>query len=562
METGGGKLTTYTLVLTAIASAGISLADHFGLLESFKDKFLNFVLLTNGIIMGVLAVVHEQASSSNRNISAIKSQLEQTTLDRVRTLKTTADPHLTSVAGDHISALIDKMVRVYEEKTIQLDDIELFRTIYKATLQKFKGNTFLATSIPDSEFFWRNRSIESSIAAFIRSGGTMSRIFFIESQDDLRSPEVQKILRIQQKLGVQVHTTSIHEIPLNLQRFVFADRHRKIGWEPIRGPDNRIKSIEITADEGTISSYLRLFDQLMTLDSTKEYQLTYIGLDPHNSGNIMSKSGIDVASFSLFEKQGWQLSANPYHKHFGPLTSKMAEVLLGVLAVDPRGKALLDIATGPGYLAKQAAKLGYTRVKGIDFSAVMIQLAKLEGGPAEFVEDDAESLSDPDGSYDVVTMNFGLLHLSQPAKAISEAYRVLKPGGKFAFTVWAEPERSIGFAIILAAIEAFADATIHIPQGPPFFYFSKAENCIAEMQSAGFRNIDVREIDLVWELESAEALFDAFLTGTARTGGLLRAQPREALNSIRDTATKDVARYEDNGRFKIPMCAIVAAGTK
>ncbi|RLC04636.1 MAG: hypothetical protein DRH34_03770 [Deltaproteobacteria bacterium] len=36
-------------------------------------------------------------------------------------------------------------------------------------------------------------------------------------------------------------------------------------------------------------------------------------------------------------------------------------------------------------------------------------------------------------------MNFGLLHLSSPKTALAEAYRIIRPGGWYGFTIWAPP---------------------------------------------------------------------------------------------------------------------------
>jgi ubiquinone/menaquinone biosynthesis C-methylase UbiE len=280
----------------------------------------------------------------------------------------------------------------------------------------------------------------------------------------------------------------------------------------------------------------------------------------------MPNENIDAAAFNAFEKQGWQQSADPYQQYFGSLTAQAGAALLAAVGPPSGGKTLLDVASGPGYLAQKAAEQGFQNVVGIDFSNVMVALARREaaaaGSRVEFKEEDAEAMAEADACYDAVTMNFGLLHLGQPQKAIAEAYRVLKTSGTFAFTVWAEPQKSIGFAIILAAIEAFADKAIPVPEGPPFFYFSKPSNNIDALKSAGFSEVSVREIDLLWSLDSGEALYDAFLNGTARTGGLLRAQSEETLRAIRGSVMKDAEKYRAGSQIQIPMCAVMTTGRK
>ena len=66
-------------------------------------------------------------------------------------------------------------------------------------------------------------------------------------------------------------------------------------------------------------------------------------------------------------------------------------------------------------------------------------------------------------------MNFGLLHLSSPEKACAEAFRVLRPRGKFGFTIWAEPHENPGGKIVNDAIEAHANLSVDVPEGPSKF---------------------------------------------------------------------------------------------
>jgi SAM-dependent methyltransferase len=275
---------------------------------------------------------------------------------------------------------------------------------------------------------------------------------------------------------------------------------------------------------------------------------------------------MDAAAFHAFEKQGWEQSTDPYHRYFGPLTAQAGAALLDALDAAPAGKALLDLATGPGYLALHAARIGYGPVVGIDFSEAMVALAQqaasADASGVQFKPGDAEALDEADAAFDTVSMNFGLLHLGQPQRAIAQAHRVLKVPGRFGFTIWAEPRRSIGFGIILRAIDAFADKTVPIPEGPAFFQFSDPAHSMAVLRAAGFTQAEVKTVDMTWTLDSGEALFDAFLRGTARTGGLLRAQTPGALDAIRRCVIGDTAQYAWDTGVRIPMAAVIATATK
>ena len=113
---------------------------------------------------------------------------------------------------------------------------------------------------------------------------------------------------------------------------------------------------------------------------------------------------------------------------------------------------VLDVATGPGYVAGAAAQRGAT-VVAVDFSSSMVAEARRRHPKIPFYEGDAEALSFPDRAFDAVVMNFGLLHLARPDAALSEACRVLKLGGRYAFTVWAKPEEAVGFGVVLGAMQ-------------------------------------------------------------------------------------------------------------
>src|SRR5262252_1103959 len=202
--------------------------------------------------------------------------------------------------------------------------------------------------------------------------------------------------------------------------------------------------------------------------------------------------------FHDFEHAGWERAADSYGDAFGGLTSQTIPALLA--AADVRaGMRVLDVASGPGYVAAEAAALG-ARPLGIDFAAEMVALASRRYPTLTFQRDDAESLSFTEGTFDAVTINFGVLHLARPDTALAEARRVLKSGGRCAFTVWAAPDISVGFGIVLKAIETHGRMDVSLPPGPPFFRFSDAAESSRSMTAVGFVNPEVQTVPLVWRL--------------------------------------------------------------
>jgi len=112
----------------------------------------------------------------------------------------------------------------------------------------------------------------------------------------------------------------------------------------------------------------------------------------------------------------------------------------------PVGGRVLDVGTGTGLVARRAAiRVGAEGdVLGIDLSAGMLETARCgcvesAAGRLDFRRMDAEALQLPDASRDAVVTLFSLLHLPHPERALAEAYRTLRPGGRLAVGVGSSP---------------------------------------------------------------------------------------------------------------------------
>jgi SAM-dependent methyltransferase len=266
---------------------------------------------------------------------------------------------------------------------------------------------------------------------------------------------------------------------------------------------------------------------------------------------------MDAKAFHEFERAGWERAAEFYGDAFGALTIQTAEPLLDAVAVRT-GIRLLDVACGPGFVAAAAAARG-ADVTGLDFSAAMVSAARRRYPAITFREGDAEALPFEAASFDAVVMNFGLLHLARPDTAMTEARRVLRPGGRYAVTVWAPPDKAVGFGMVLRAIEAFGTTSVPLPEGPPFFHFSDENACRRSLEAAGFNDVTVRELPIAWTLLSAESVFEAMSRGGVRTAAVLRAQTPEALAGIQAEIGRNIEAYARNGAFVIPMTAVLAS---
>lgn len=262
-----------------------------------------------------------------------------------------------------------------------------------------------------------------------------------------------------------------------------------------------------------------------------------------------------AAAFRALEHQRWQKAVAAYDKGFGPLTRQcIPDMLAGVGCAS--GLDVLDVATGPGFAAQAAAQLG-ANVVAIDFSSKMLELARerlasVAGHPIRLMEADAAALPFEGASFDAVVCNFGVLHLAVPEDFFAEAARVLKPGGRLGFTVWAAPPATEAFALVLEAVRQHGNPDVPLPEGPPFFRYADAGEAARALAAAGLVGTASRQVQMRWDLAGPAEAFAAFRDGTARTAALLAGQTPEQLRAVESPT----------GGVQLAMPCVLTTGTK
>jgi SAM-dependent methyltransferase len=273
----------------------------------------------------------------------------------------------------------------------------------------------------------------------------------------------------------------------------------------------------------------------------------------------MMLSESERRAFGEFEKRGWEKAADPYHHHFGVLTRQSSEALLDA-ACAQAGSKVLDVATGPGYVAATAHQRGADAI-GLDFSPTQVELARKNYPGIEFQQGDAENLPFKPGLFDAVVVGLCLLHLPNAERAVAEAFHVLRAGGRFAATVWAKPEHNPAFRIILGAIERHG-TKVDLPPGPSFFRFADAEEAGRVLLAAGFVEPQTQLVPQYWRLASPDDLFAAFSEGSVRAAAMLRAQPEQTYQMIRLAVREEVLAFAQDGVYVIPAPVALSSAKK
>jgi ubiquinone/menaquinone biosynthesis C-methylase UbiE len=267
-------------------------------------------------------------------------------------------------------------------------------------------------------------------------------------------------------------------------------------------------------------------------------------------------------SFRDFEHAGWEdqaVCAN-YDAQLTRITRQSITALLDAAGVH-HGTRVLDVATGPGYVAGAAAARG-AEACGIDFSAVQVSMARQRYPGVQFEQSDADALPFPVASFDAVVSAFGMPHFPDPEAVVREAYRVLKPGGRFAFTVWDVPDKVVGFGAIYDAIRAHGTLDVGLPVGPNFFLFSDPAQSQRVLQAAGFSSPSIISVPQVWSVAAPEEVFDATLQGSVRAAATLRGQSPAAREAIKAAVSQVIRGFRRGDQYEVPMPAVLAAAIK
>jgi SAM-dependent methyltransferase len=161
------------------------------------------------------------------------------------------------------------------------------------------------------------------------------------------------------------------------------------------------------------------------------------------------------AGFKAQQREMWATFAPT-----ATFTTQPAARLIAFAEIRP-GERVLDVGTGTGVAAITAARKG-ARVSAVDLTPALLEHARENGRVAdvdvEWKEGDAEQIPFPDGAFDVVVSQFAHMFAPRPDVVVGEMARVLKRGGRVAFSTW-PPDDFVG--------RMFAFVGRNLPPPPP-----------------------------------------------------------------------------------------------
>ena len=197
------------------------------------------------------------------------------------------------------------------------------------------------------------------------------------------------------------------------------------------------------------------------------------------------------------------------------------EAVLAHCRVGP-GVSYLDAGCGAGMAAQIAAGRG-AQVSGFDAAEALLAIARERVPAGDFRLADLENVPFGDAGFDVVTGFNSFQFAGDPVRALGEARRVAKPGGKVVVMTWGNPE-GMEAAAIVSALRPLLPAPP--PGAPGPFALSDEAKLRGFAEGAGLVAEEVIDVDSPWRYpDEATALRGFGSSGVAaRARGLVGAE--------------------------------------
>ncbi len=258
-----------------------------------------------------------------------------------------------------------------------------------------------------------------------------------------------------------------------------------------------------------------------------------------------------------------------WHPKLVVMSAEATEAIVQAARVEP-GMHALDIASGTGEPALTLAELvgPEGHVTATDLGADMIAVAKQNAERAvltnmTFLQADAHELPFADRSFDRVTCRFGVMFFADAPQALGEIYRVLKPGGRVAFTAWGPLEQNPYASTSLTPFLKRVEVPPPPPGAPQPFSYAEAGTLSGALQRGGFREVqeELRTISWAWP-GPPEELWEQFRDLSVPFHPIIYGLEPEERELAIGEVVEGYRRYYDGQKVDLPAVIVLASGVR
>jgi SAM-dependent methyltransferase len=254
-----------------------------------------------------------------------------------------------------------------------------------------------------------------------------------------------------------------------------------------------------------------------------------------------------------------------YTRHMGPMFFEPYAADLAARLQGMAVESLLETACGTGILTRALAEMlpKTAAITATDLNQPMLDFAQTQPGGerVRWQQADAQDLPFSDESFDIAVCQFGVMFFPDKQKAYTEAFRVLRPGGRFLFNVW---DRIDNVDLVFIVHET---ATDMFPKDPPMFLartptgYHDVAVIHADLARAGFTESTVDTRKMPCRTPSARHPALGLIPGSP-LGGEISARDPAGVDRAVEAATRAVAKRFGPGPIEASMQAHIFTATR
>ena len=282
-------------------------------------------------------------------------------------------------------------------------------------------------------------------------------------------------------------------------------------------------------------------------------------------------TAIDIEGYRRASLDQWERSAGGWGARSGQMrrwTAPVSQWMIEAISPQP-GQTVLELAAGPGETGLLAAEMVAPggRVIVSDFAEPMVDVARgrareLGVGNVDFRTLNAESVDLDAASVDAILCRWGFMLVADPAAALAESRRVLRPGGRLALAAWDDPAANPWASLLGAEVLRRTGAPEPDPKAPGMFSFAPPGRVERLLLDAGFTEPQVQALHLEFDYAGFDEWWAVSLDLARPLADLIAARGAQEADEVRATMRDRLARYEQSdGRLVVPMQPLVAAAS-